>query len=1519
MKKKWMIAVLALVCIALVACGVLIGIRLRADRSSPDTRSSPEGEMLTAEEMQLQIDALQKEHQNLNQALELSDQERTKLQEELRDVKAALEVNAQEKTAWQDEAEKLTAELANAQSTILSLSASQGEKTGDGAENGQEQTNGVLPQGGIDQNEADALRAEVASLKEALLKAQETAESETGAYETRLAALNAELTEAQEAATAVLAEKDTLNTQMDALTESLTAMEQEKDALDGQITGLQAEAAAARDALAKSKNETKVMENRIIALTKQLSGVKTDAEQEKDSLNAQIAELQAALAEQDEQTRTHQAAVDELEQSATQASQDRELLEGKIDSLQAEISAAQKALENSKNETKIMENRIVALTQQLSDAQADNAEREELREKLASMQATLEETAAALATAKNETKVMEERIIALTKQVNDAKADTQQQQESLTAAVGEKDALTEQLAQIQAALAEQQTQNDDYQTRSAALADSLTAAVEEKDALSVRITALEADISAMDTALKKAQNDKRIMEERVIALTKQLNAAKASNQEENDSLAAQFIELQAALTEQQGQTEACQAEADALAENLAAVQQEKAALETQIATLQANAEAAAAALEKAQNNTRIMEERVIVLTKQIDSLKADAQQEKDSLTAQIEEMRIALENNQMVGSEREALEAQIAALQKEAESVNGALAQSKNNTRIMENMVIALNRKLSDSNAEAQQEKDGLTAKLDELQTALAEQQQLTETYQTKAAALADSLTAAGQEKEALDTQIAALQADIDSVNAALAKSQNNTRIMEDRVISLTKQLNSTKADAQEERDKLNAQLTELRAALAKQEGQTEAYQAEAAALADSLNTATQENETLTGRIASLEENISSLQTALAKSQNETGIMEDRVIVLNRQLNNTKADAQQERENLNGQISGLQAELEASGLENDGLRQEIAALQADAETLRGDLNQSRNNTQVMEARVISLNKEINKTKEDAQQEQTRLNGRIDDLEATLKATEDSLTAERKENESLTAQLTSTNATLADTQAELASTSATLADTKAELTSTSATLADTKAELTSTSATLADTQAELTSTSATLADTEDRNTMLVGQLENLVVSMQTESSFQLVDTNADEGDTLTTLLNQYVGLEIQADESIRRQGLLPKKEAEEDGGDAVITVNGESVSRAKVERAVETALLIRKHVLEAHPEWEGQPSLSLDRTVVARQITTQMAENLALWQKAQSLGLDAMTDAERQSIIDEAIELQATTGYSAEEMLPSLLVAHTMEKLREWAAQGVTVTNEEFTKELNSRKYATQALYEKDPDAFAQLIESGEGFYHYPTAYRRVKQIFIAADTVAYEQLKTDLRRTKTYCDDLDYELRLCKTGDEREALKKKREAATEKLAALQAQWDATAAQSEQAIAQAQQAITDIYARLKAGESFDTLIAEYSDSTDMPEGGYVIGEGRKQPFRDFVVRGLCLQQEGNVTQPIMTDDGYYILYYAEDLSKDWASLRSNDAALLAEMLAERRQLAADDAFAQWIAEADIKIQPTLLGF
>lgn len=1106
MKKQWMIAILAVVCVALVACGVLIGTRLQADHSAPDTRSSPNEDMLTAEEMQEQIETLQKEHKALNEALELRDQERTRLQEELSDAKSALEASVQEKEALKGEAEKLTSELSDAQGKIQTLNAS-------------------LEKASIDQMKAD----------------------------------------------------NTL--------------------LQGRIDEIQ----TALDA----------------------------ANKEKDSLTSQVSALQ------------------------------EEIVSLKGDLVKAE--------ENAQTKSDEFDARLTALNTELTAAR-----------------------------------------------------------DSAAAVLEEKNALTAQLATVQAALTEQETQNGDYQTRS--------------DALNSRIAALEADIVTVNAALERAESDKKTLEEKVTALTEQA-----------------------------------------------------------------------------------------------DTLKADAQ---------------------------------------------------KGN--------------------------DGQNAQVDELQAALTELRTQNETYQAQIAALTASLNTAGQEKEALDTQTASLQTDISTVNAALEESQASTRTMEERVAALTEQLNSVTADSQQERDSLNQQLSELRTALAEQQTQTDAYQAEAVALKDSLNTALQENKTLTTKITTLKASISFLKSALTTYKDGTAELETSVATLTQQLDDTNAKALAEQENLNGQISGLQADLAAAG-------QEIAVLQADAEALRGDLAQSLSNAKDLENQVASLNQELSSTKTAAQEEQTRLNGRIAELETNLKSTEDSLTAKRQENEALTAQLTSTTATLAKTQDDLTSTKTTLANTQEDLTNTRTTLASTQDALAAETQDNEEKRQRITVLEGDLADEEDRNSKLLGQLENLVVAMQTETTFQLVDTDAEGGDQLTTLLNQYVGLEALADASVRRQGILPEQAAEADESETVLTVNGEAVSRAKVESAIETALLIRKHVLEQHPDWENQPSMSMDRTVVARQIVTQMADNLALWQKAQSLGLDVMTEAERQAIIDQAIEQQAITGYSAEELLPSLLVSQTLEKLRVWAAQDVTVTEEEFLRELRQRRTATQALYEEDPDAFCQLIESGEGYYHYPASFRRIKHIFLPADAIAYDQLKTDLKKTNNYIIDLNYQIATAATAEEAEKLKDKKAAAEEKLADLQTQWDATAAQSEQAIQQAQAAAADIYARLKAGESIDTLVAEYSQDTEMPEGGYVVCDGRKLPFREFIVRSLTLPCVGSATRLIVEDDGYHILYFAEDLSNDWASLRSNKADLQAEMLAQKRQQAADDAIAQWIGEADIQISPTLLSF
>ena len=84
------------------------------------------------------------------------------------------------------------------------------------------------------------------------------------------------------------------------------------------------------------------------------------------------------------------------------------------------------------------------------------------------------------------------------------------------------------------------------------------------------------------------------------------------------------------------------------------------------------------------------------------------------------------------------------------------------------------------------------------------------------------------------------------------------------------------------------------------------------------------------------------------------------------------------------------------------------------------------------------------------------------------------------------------------------------------------------------------------------------------------------------------------------------------------------------------------------------------------------------------------------------------------------------------------------------------------------------------------------------------------------------------------------------------------------------------------------------------------------------YLDECLRSILMQLPPDC-ELIVADDGYHILYFTQDLANDWDTLRDNKLALWAEMLAQKRQQAADDAIAQWIGEADVQVSPTLLSF
>ena len=91
------------------------------------------------------------------------------------------------------------------------------------------------------------------------------------------------------------------------------------------------------------------------------------------------------------------------------------------------------------------------------------------------------------------------------------------------------------------------------------------------------------------------------------------------------------------------------------------------------------------------------------------------------------------------------------------------------------------------------------------------------------------------------------------------------------------------------------------------------------------------------------------------------------------------------------------------------------------------------------------------------------------------------------------------------------------------------------------------------------------------------------------------------------------------------------------------------------------------------------------------------------------------------------------------------------------------------------------------------------------------------------------------------------------------------------------IASRQSDIDDIYARLKAGETFESLIAEYGKDPGMQDAGN-LAEGYHVHAQSVIYDGAFvegafqegMQQPGDVSEPVVGSFGIHIVYYLKDV-------------------------------------------------
>ena len=316
---------------------------------------------------------------------------------------------------------------------------------------------------------------------------------------------------------------------------------------------------------------------------------------------------------------------------------------------------------------------------------------------------------------------------------------------------------------------------------------------------------------------------------------------------------------------------------------------------------------------------------------------------------------------------------------------------------------------------------------------------------------------------------------------------------------------------------------------------------------------------------------------------------------------------------------------------------------------------------------------------------------------------------------------------------------------------------------------------------------------------------------------------------------------------------------------------------------------------------------------QVVEEKVKYAKAEELGLTALS-AEDEAAIDaaaqeryeqdlafyiindgtktedeareEAVARMEADGITLETCRADIESDWWEEKLRDYAAQSVTVTEEAVQEVYDRYLSEQQAAYDASPEQYeyARRYEETTVVYN-PAGYRTFKQVLIPfemEDGMRVEEILAELASP-----DVDAQ---------------RAEELNGELDTLYAKLEPTA--------------EEVLDRVAEGVDFDSLIAEYGDDPEyelesVQRDGYYISAASTTYDPAVKEAALALASPGDVSQePVRTAEGLHVLYFSAEVPAGPVPLEDVRAALEAEARESLRDEAYETQLAQWVEEAGV---------
>ena len=361
---------------------------------------------------------------------------------------------------------------------------------------------------------------------------------------------------------------------------------------------------------------------------------------------------------------------------------------------------------------------------------------------------------------------------------------------------------------------------------------------------------------------------------------------------------------------------------------------------------------------------------------------------------------------------------------------------------------------------------------------------------------------------------------------------------------------------------------------------------------------------------------------------------------------------------------------------------------------------------------------------------------------------------------------------------------------------------------------------------------------------------------------------------------------------------------------EELKRQTIDHLIDLALIENK-LIEA-----GKNDLTYAEETLVRSYAGNVYESL--WQGFQQRVKNEGYDATEEQITSWLTE----QGYTLDVVYQEVLVNVRYSRIYELYCADVTVTDEDVEAYLQETFVGPdREAYEFDiPRYEREILATGNESFFTPAGYRVIRQILLPYPQAVVDEinaLQPAVEEGATALEDAYHAVAdAAIAGKDVEAEREAYQAQSQAYADLLNQ---VVALEQSALPMLKETTDEIALRYAAGESFDSLVAEYGKEAGEAAGGELLFHPESENWAEAFKQAVsALKKPGEITEPFVTDLGIHIVLYQSDLPDGVHELTEEERAALQSSALENKQRETLHPFLdEWKTQYEIETHPEML--